>query len=74
MGLIGRMLSIRTYLRALAPDTSFSDVPAWVIVLVTAAVVGAVSAVVAVIGLARWRNRSASLPAPVEIEVEEPPQ
>lgn len=66
--------SLRAYFRALVPDTSFSDVPAWVTVLVTAAVVGAVSAVVAVIGLARWRNRSASLPAPVEIEVEEAAQ
>jgi hypothetical protein len=48
--------SVKTYLRALSPDTSFSDIPSWVIVLVTAAVVGSISAVAAVIGLARWRN------------------
>lgn len=33
-------------------------VPAWVIVLTVAAVVGAGSAVAAVTGLARWRNQS----------------
>jgi hypothetical protein len=51
--------SVKTYLRALSADTSFSDIPSWVIVLVTAAVVGSISAVAAVIGLARWRNRPA---------------
>lgn len=34
------------------------SVPSWVIVLSVAAVVGAGSAVTAVTGLARWRNRS----------------
>jgi hypothetical protein len=51
----------------------FTSLPGWVIVLVTAAVVGSISAVVAVIGLSRWRNRSASLPEPVEIDVQEQP-
>jgi len=36
---------------------SFWDFPPWVIVLVTAAVVGSISAVASVIALARWRNR-----------------
>jgi hypothetical protein len=47
---------ILVYIRSLKPDTSFSDIPSWVIVLATAAVVGSISAVAAVIGLARWRN------------------
>lgn len=47
---------ILAYLRSLKPDKSFWDFPPWVIVLSTAAVVGSISAVAAVIGLARWRN------------------
>jgi hypothetical protein len=45
------------YIRSLKPDKSLWDFPPWVIVLVTAAVVGSISSVAAVIGLARWRNR-----------------
>lgn len=44
------------------------SVPGWVIVLSTAAVVGSISAVVAVTGLARWKNRSTSA---VEVPVRE---
>ena len=45
-------------------------VPSWAIVLSVVAVVGAASAVAAVTGLARWRNRSAPvLEVPVQSEV-----
>jgi hypothetical protein len=46
-----------------------SQIPAWVLVLITAAAVGAVSASVAVMALGRVKNQVDELP--VESEVEE---
>ena len=44
----------------------FRSIPAWAVVLTTAAVVGAVSASVSVMGLAWYRNRDAP---PIEVPI-----
>jgi hypothetical protein len=52
----------------LAVSQRVASIPAWVIVVAVAAIVGGASAVVAVVGVSRWRNRSAP---PLEVPVSE---
>lgn len=49
----------------------FARIPAWVTVLVTAAVVGSISAMVSVAALARVRNSESVSDMPVSSEVHE---
>jgi len=59
----------RLSLWRLAISQRVASIPAWVIVLTVAAVVGSISAMVSVMGLARWRNRGVSeIEIPVESE------
>ena len=61
----------RVGLWKLAISQRVASIPAWVIVLTVAGVVGSISAMVSVMGLARWQNRDVpELEIPVESEVE----